>query len=285
MDHYLFGSWKPIVSDIYDKFHIVKIEEYKEFIQVPVLPHRRPVYFFVYLTSGTMIRSKNLTQYELKKNNFYCLPAYEISSLEWISEDIKGYYCQFLPEIFNQSQLKIDIIQDFPFFDIIAEPLLLISNPKKVLNSLEVLYNKNYDESTSSELIIALQLLILLNEIKSNFINHPIKPRGAASKITKEFKDILSTKIETIKKVSDVSDMLSISPNHLNKSVKKATGKSAHELLSEMRILQAKVLLKQTDLQIQEIAFKVGDFASSDFIRFFKKNTGLTPNEYRNLQD
>jgi transcriptional regulator GlxA family with amidase domain len=62
---------------------------------------------------------------------------------------------------------------------------------------------------------------------------------------------------------------------------KAATGKSAHNLLDEMRVLEAKVLLKQTDLTIGEIAFKIGRFEPSDFSRFFKANTGMTPLKYR----
>ena len=66
--------------------------------------------------------------------------------------------------------------------------------------------------------------------------------------------------------------------------MKVSTGKSAHELLEEMRILEAKVLLKQTDLNIADIAYKLGGFDPSDFSRFFKSLTNLTPKQYRNLQ-
>ena len=70
-------------------------------------------------------------------------------------------------------------------------------------------------------------------------------------------------------------------PNHLNKCVKAATGKSAQDLLSEMVLLEAKVLLRQTSLSVNEIAFKIGKEDTSDFIRFFKSKTNLTPTEYR----
>ena len=60
-------------------------------------------------------------------------------------------------------------------------------------------------------------------------------------------------------------------------------GKSAHDVLKEMLLLEAKVLLKQTNLTISEIAYKIGKNEISDFARFFKSQTKMTPSEYRNL--
>ena len=67
--------------------------------------------------------------------------------------------------------------------------------------------------------------------------------------------------------------------SNLNKCVKAATGKPAQELLSEMILAEAKVLLKQTSLTVNEIAWKIGKEDPSDFIRFFKSKTNLTPTE------
>ena len=77
--------------------------------------------------------------------------------------------------------------------------------------------------------------------------------------------------------------MLAVSPNHLNKCVKTVTGKSAHDLLSEMILLEAKVLLKQTSQSVSEIAFQIGRNEISDFVRFFKSKTGMSPGEYRKM--
>lgn len=83
-------------------------------------------------------------------------------------------------------------------------------------------------------------------------------------------------------KVNDFADYLSVTPNHLNKSVKSTTVKSAHKLLVEMRILEAKVLLIQSNLSIAEIAHKIGKMDQSDFTQFFKSKTQMTPKQYRN---
>lgn len=270
-----------MVIGVDNRFHIERIEEYKKIITLPILPHRRSVYYLFFVTQGVAIRSRNLNRYEIKANQFYCLPAFQITSLESMSSDIKGFYCHFEPEIFHQTQLNVNIERDFPFFSIMSEPLININAAARIIQILKLIYTEYTQNKLQREKIIALQLTTLLNEVNFEYTDQPA-PTNAAFLTTQQYKNLLSENISHVKRVVDCAKTLGISPNHLNKCVKETTGKSAHEILVRMRVLQAKVLLKQTDLQVKEIAFKVGEFESSDFAKFFKKITGQTPNEYRN---
>lgn len=79
------------------------------------------------------------------------------------------------------------------------------------------------------------------------------------------------------------ADLLAVTADYLNKCVKAATGKSAHDLLGDMILMEAKALLRQTSLSVSEIAFEIGKEDLSDFTRFFKNKTGLKPSDYRQL--
>lgn len=284
-DDYLFGNWKPKVSSLYEHFHIERIENYKSFLKLPVLPHRRSVYFFLYVTKGFAIRSKGLSNYEVKANTFFCLSTDQITSLEAISEDIEGFYCHFQSEIFNHPLLNIDIEKDFPFFQITAEPLIHITDSERITQLLEILLSERTRNENSRAEIIALYLSAFLKEIRHFDNQTPKNSNNAASNLTQRYKNLLSELIYDKKTVTEFAEILAVSPNHLHKCVKTITGKSAHELLEEMRVLEAKVLLKQTPMRIAEIAFKIGGFEPSDFSRFFKSKTGISPKEYRNLQN
>lgn len=61
--------------------------------------------------------------------------------------------------------------------------------------------------------------------------------------------------------------------------------KSATELIAETLTLEAKVLLYQPSISISEISFVIGFEDPSYFGRFFKKQTGQTPTEYRRIID
>lgn len=280
-DDYLFAGWKAPISGFYEKFHVSRIEDYKNHLTLPLLPHRRSVYFFIFLTKGYVIRSKGLTNYEIEPGCFFFLAADQITALEYVSEDAEGFYCHFLPEIFSQAAVKADFENDFSFFQLTGEPLLKVSETERFLQLFHILENENYKNQAERFGLIPLYLLALLAELKCQTEPVVQKTKNASILLTQRYKNALSEWIYEKKTVAEFADYLAVTPNHLHKCVKAATGKSAHNLLDEMRVLEAKVLLKQTDLTIGEIAFKIGRFEPSDFSRFFKANTGMTPLAYR----
>lgn len=81
--------------------------------------------------------------------------------------------------------------------------------------------------------------------------------------------------------MTEYADMLHISSNHLNKVIKKETGKTAHELIEEMLLLEAKALILHTDLSVAEIGYHLNFADPSHFNKFFKKLSGVTPLQYR----
>jgi AraC-like DNA-binding protein len=78
--------------------------------------------------------------------------------------------------------------------------------------------------------------------------------------------------------------MLHVTPNYLNKAVKQVTGKTALEQIHEMLILEAKILLKQNEMNVSEIADYLNFENPSYFTRLFKKRTGHTPLDYRKME-
>lgn len=77
------------------------------------------------------------------------------------------------------------------------------------------------------------------------------------------------------------ADKLCVTPKYLSRTVKEATGKSAKRWVDDMVILQAKVMLNQSHLTIQEISDRLGFPNQSFFGSFFKKSTGTSPSAYR----
>jgi len=277
-DDYLFANWKAPVTSLYENFHVSRIEDYKNHLKLPTPPHRRSVYFFLFITDGQVVRRKDLTKFELKRDSCFCLSADQITSIDFVSQDAAGFYMHFLPEIFNHPNLKVDLIKDFPFFSNWNEPHFEINDDKKIKNLFEILIKEHLNENKE---VLPFYLMTLLSEIKNLAqINHN-KKQDASSILTYKYKNALSEFIYSKKTVSEYADYLSVTPNHLLKCVKNTTGKTAHELLDEMRILESKVLLKQTDKSISEIADAIGKEDPSDFSRFFKLKTGQTPNQYR----
>lgn len=72
-----------------------------------------------------------------------------------------------------------------------------------------------------------------------------------------------------------------VSPGYLNRRVKAYTGRSAGEWIDIARVARAKELLRQPSVPVIDIAARVGLDDQSYFSRFFRKQTGMTPSQYR----
>ncbi len=277
-------NWKPAFATLHPLFHINKLEAFKRHLKFPFPPHRQTVSDFVFLTHGKSTRSKGLDKYEFDENCFFFLPAFQISTHDFMSKDAKGFYCHFDLELFQRKVINKDAFTEFTFLQFAGNPIVKIDDTTKrnVLNILRRL-EWEYQNNVSFDLdIISVNLLALFLELK-RFTRQGKITENAAFRISGQYKNKLSIHIHEKQTVAEYARMLAISPNHLNKAVKSATGKSALEWLSEMVMLEAKVLLKQSSLTVNEIAWKVGREDPSDFIRFFKSKTGHTPAAWRKM--
>jgi AraC family transcriptional activator of pobA len=286
----LFQGGIPVSSltaKAHEYFHINRVEDYFRMIDFPLpsdlQPRRMTVYNFFFLTKGCSSRSKGLDTYEFGENTFFFVPAHQITTHKFIRKDVEGFYCHFKIELLVDSTNSRNIFNEFPFLEFNSYPLVLIDNRAKtfVLPLLERLLTEYKTDKECRIDILRTYLFTLLTELKPFVEISKPTSANAASIITEQYKKALSKHIYEKTKITDYAEILSVSPNHLNKCVKKTLGKSAHDLLNEMLLLEAKVLLKQTNLNVTEIAYKIGKNEISDFARFFKAQTGMKPSEYR----
>ncbi|MCX6218930.1 AraC family transcriptional regulator [Spirosoma sp.] len=279
-------NWPTLHLKSLHYFHINSLEDVKDALNFPTQPHRKTVTDFMLVTQGQLIRRIGLTRHIIPRNHIVFIPAHQIYNEEWMSDDIKGYYCHFEPDFLSYSWLKPDIGKEFPILHIGQETILALSEEVlaailSLLERLEALVDK---KSADLPLLVRLYLVTLLTELKQGgvqAVSQDTKQRNAAFRITQLYKEALTKSIYEIYTVSAYAALLNISPNHLNKSAKMATGLSAHDLLEEMLLLEARVLLTQTELSISEIAYLIKKQDPANFTRFIRKKTGLTPKQYR----
>lgn len=81
--------------------------------------------------------------------------------------------------------------------------------------------------------------------------------------------------------VSFYADKLCLTPKYLSKLVKTVSGRSAPDWIDSFVILEAKNMLKYSEMPIKEIVFHLHFPNQSVFYKFFKSHTGMTPSEYR----
>lgn len=83
--------------------------------------------------------------------------------------------------------------------------------------------------------------------------------------------------------VKSIAEYIHMSPSHFSSIFKKQTGLSPYDYVLVTRLNHAKNYLQKSDMNISEIAERVGFNSESNFIYFFTKNTGISPSKFRKI--
>jgi len=81
--------------------------------------------------------------------------------------------------------------------------------------------------------------------------------------------------------VSDYAARLSVSTKTLTLAVRACTGQTPLQMIDDRLVLEAKRLLRLSDLTVKEIAYHLGFDSPSNFVKFFRRHTGFQPGEYQ----
>ena len=103
------------------------------------------------------------------------------------------------------------------------------------------------------------------------------------NRLTEKFLSLVQLHFKKERFLDFYASQLEVSTKHLSRTVKEATGFSAVDWIDRFVILEAKVLLKSTTLSIQQISDELNFASQSFFGKYFKKHTGRSPKEFRNV--
>lgn len=188
----------------------------------------------------------------------------------------------------------------FDFSKLYNESLRLLESPCVVINENERgLYRKYFDliQEVSKmrmpnmrESVTALisSIFYLMGAMWTDRLTAAKKNGGdeisTRSKIVLEDFLLLVRDYHTKERsLSFYADKLYLTPKYLSKLIKSVSGKSAHEWIDSFVILEAKNLLKYSDMSIKSIVYELNFPNQTTFYRFFKTKTGMTPSEYRKM--
>lgn len=230
-----------------------------------------------------MVRSLGLEKFTVKSGDVFILPAGQISTFESASDSLKGYYCHFSTSFLVRKYFSSALLKDLEFLTSAGTPV--ISLPKKGVNNLVQIFKRMETElfNPNTEDLLQSYLLTLLIELKQHYKPQEIRNISPSQYLTDRFKELIAQNYKSNMRVSEYAEILNVTPNHLNKTVKNSTGKSSKNWIDELILIEAKVLLHQTSLSISEVSYELGIEDPSYFGRMFKKYENKTPSEYRKL--
>ncbi|MBO2011438.1 helix-turn-helix domain-containing protein [Hymenobacter negativus] len=266
----------------FEQFFVVRLEEMYRLMRLPVPPTRTSSHLLVMLTEGAGRMSVGSENYPLAPGDCLLVPAGQVFAFGEASPH-RGYLCSFHPSFFQGRVVNSALALEFDFLRIWGMPFF----PHKagvaefVRMLLERLRMEYAATGLASRGLLQAYLAALLCELNQAYQPAAVGHSGRATQLANKFRELLLAHFKTQQLVADYATQLCVSPNHLNKAVKAATGKSPTKWIAEAIVLEAKVLLHQSGLPVGEVAAEVGLTDASYFSRLFKKHQGLTPLEFR----
>jgi len=156
-----------------------------------------------------------------------------------------------------------------------------------ILDNIREEYNQMDDYSTT---ILGSHIMLLFTYMQRFYHREFENQKSSKKTIVVKFEKLLDRHLSPkmlqkngLPTVDQLANKMNFSRNYLGNVLKRETGKSTQEHVHYHVVRRSKVLLLKEQYTIAEIAFQLGFEYPQYFSRFFKKEVGKTPSEYRKL--
>jgi AraC-like DNA-binding protein len=239
----------------------------------------------VFFTNGSGLHEVDFDQFGIKRGSLFVLQPGQMH--HWsLSEDIEGFVIIFSQELYNLyfGQKKIN---EYNFYHSIHNRPEMVFEENEIPNLLpyfDLLIQENNHEN-KFQLDKMLNLLDCIHiEISRKYSETYSHQAHSYNIKINTFEMLLEQYFRMEKLPSFYAEKLNITLKHLNRICNEILQKTATEVITDRVILEIKRMLIDKQLSINEIAFAVGYEDYSYFSRFFKKQTGISPTEFRNIK-
>jgi AraC family transcriptional regulator, transcriptional activator of pobA len=250
------------------------------------VPHRHDYYNIYFVEKGSGFHVIDFKTYTVTDLQIYFVLPGQMHQLVFESPP-EGRIVSFTEEFLLSNAIPEFLINDIYLFDEYGQspPLPIhqdsVSTYQNLFDQIE-----SFSVSTGKYTLEAVGALVKLLLIQCNnhcslFKSDNPQFLETTNHLLRGFKQLLNKYYAEYHKVNDYADKLAVTSDYLNKTVKSITGKSAKEHIQSKLVIEAKRSLLFTSQTGKELGYSLGFDESAHFNNFFKKNTGITPSEFR----
>jgi len=245
--------------------------------------HRTNYYKIFIITTGIGQHIIDFKKYNFSTGSFIFIAKNQVQSYDFKPGN-SGYIITFSEEFLNESintkkHLKQSWIYNFHF----KKPSIqVVAREQEYFSNItERIFLEFHRKDKSNEIIQALLNLLLLNSErikKEELLNCS---NTEYCNIFFKFKNYIETNFHETRNAKVCANILNISYKHLNNICKKIINKTAKQFIDDFIFLEAKRCLLSSDVSIKSISEHVGFDQATNFIKYFKKHTKLSPAKFR----
>jgi AraC family transcriptional regulator, transcriptional activator of pobA len=249
----------------------------------PSAPHRVQFNHLIYISKGTGQHFIDFNQYSFKAGSFLFVNKHQVHAFDFKNKP-RGLMILFTQEFLESIRVSFRVpVFSSNFLGAPETPVIFVEEDLKIscehfLLEIKKASGSNQYDDLLCQLLFTSLLLKLDRARKS-----PAKNILSEERIQKfaNFVSLLETHFITVKDATWYANEMSMTYKSLNQLCKLATNQTPKQLIDAHIILEAKRKLAIEDIQVSQLAYELGFEEVSNFVKYFKKHTLVTPLHFK----
>ena len=267
------------------------------------IPHVHTFYEILWFWEDGGIHTVDFTEYPIKANTFFFLAPGQVHHFDGVTRH-KGVTLKFCTDFMTAEEeqkgtaagsgqvfMKYNIFNNFD-----SAPCCVVTDKGAIEKLRHIVALLEQEETLSqhdgcclNEDFAHMDMLRALMRILLIYIYRYGKRQGVAPLETAKpshrlfikFREAVEEHYESLHTVTDYAALLHVSTKTLSNAVQECSGKTPLTFINDRIMLEAKRLLRFTNLMVKEIAYRLGYDDPSYFVKFFKRQTGTLPVQFK----
>ncbi len=251
----------------------------------PYVPHRIRFYAVLFILKGEGYHYIDFKKYHYQKGSIIFISKEQVHAFEQNLER-DAYFMVFTQDFLERSSAGSSLMHRLSLYNYhLYPPVLQLSEEQfpvfqNLINRLAHEYHAPDDMLTEELIQSALKIFLMLAE-RIRRLYRQFEGKSSYHKTFLAFQRLLAENLLENRQVQYYANLLGISTKKLNRATQHVVDGSAKAFIDDQLIIEIKRLLMNTDLSIKEIAYRSGFEDPTNFVKYFKKNEGTTPLEFR----
>lgn len=259
----------------------IEVKDLKFIKELPKLlgnPHKASFYQIVWVTEGEAKFRIDFRDIHIKANEILVIASGQVCEFDTKS-DYSGKLILFTSTFFTITEQDSNILHTSEILNPINLNRTIAICPLMITNLIALLEEELQFPRDNFQVMIAQNYLrvILLQAERQHTSSYP----PLISSVGRKFYNAVELYFKENRNTDFYVKKLGINEKALSKEIKMLTGKTPKIYIDSRVILEAKRLLSYSSLSVKEIGGKLGFDEPTNFNKYFRKRTNLTPNEFR----
>lgn len=265
-------------------FEIIPLKSFFESVDTSFImkQYRTNFYNLIFVTEGKCTHEIDFIEYTVHAGETLVISNNRVHKYSEL-ENLDGYLVMFtegfLCEFLSNQTLEVKDLFKYSYLNPLIKSTDLYSSTITVLldvmNDMYIDANKVLNEQVIASTFKTLALLIMNCTLGDNTVE------AQKNEMFVQFTELVEKNIDHEKSVEGYAKMMHVSGKTVNQATRKAIDVSAKQYIIQQLVQKIRLKLSFEQKSINEIADELGFSESSNMTRFFKKNTGISPNEFR----